>query len=62
MRKTKASIREILPMSPITLGCPYCKAKPGKDCATSSGGFAVLHLARIKAAAEKDAAKKTASR
>ena len=26
------------------------KAKPGKDCATSSGGFSVLHIARIKAA------------
>ena len=35
-----------------------CKAKPNHDCSTSSGGFSLLHLARIKAAAAKDGANK----
>jgi hypothetical protein len=42
---------KILPKSPVQLSCPFCKAKPGKDCATSEGGFSLLHVARIKKAA-----------
>lgn len=45
---------EILPTSPLTLTCPYCKAEPGHDCETSSGRFAVVHVARVKAAAVID--------
>jgi hypothetical protein len=45
------TVPEDLPVSPISLPCPYCKAKPGKDCATISGTLAVVHLARVKAAA-----------
>jgi hypothetical protein len=56
---SKVAIPEVLPISPISLPCPYCKAKPGKDCATSSGGLAVLHLSRIKAAAMDLKKKKT---
>jgi hypothetical protein len=58
MAKNKITISVSLPTSPITLLCPYCKAKPGRDCATSSGGLAIVHLARIKAAASKDQAAK----
>ncbi len=45
----------VLPISPLTLVCPYCGAKKGEDCATPKGGFAVLHTLRIKAAALLDA-------
>lgn len=53
---------EVLPVSPLSLACPQCNAKPGKDCVTLSGGLAVLHLARIKAAAAKDTANKPKAR
>jgi len=45
----------VLPIDPIS---PFCHAKSGRDCATSAGGFAVLHIARIKAAAAEDALRK----
>lgn len=54
----KPIVAIVLPISPITLECPFCKAKPGKDCFTSSGGFSALHVQRIKAAARMDAANK----
>ncbi len=44
----------VLRISPLTLLCPYCGAKKGHDCATSKGGFAVLHVLRVKAAALLD--------
>jgi len=59
---SKVMIPETLPASPLSLACPFCKAKPGKNCATSSGGFAVVHLERIKAAAKKAAAKTAANK
>lgn len=53
----KASIPEYLPVSPITIRCMLCDAKPNKACATSAGGYLeVVHLARIKAAAKMDTA------
>ena len=58
MAKKEIHIPEVLPVNPISLVCPFCKAKKGKDCATSSGGFSVLYLARIQAAALKDSARK----
>jgi hypothetical protein len=46
---------EYLPVSPITIRCSLCNAKPNKACATSSGGYLeVIHLARIEAAAKMD--------
>jgi hypothetical protein len=45
----------VLLTDPLTLPCPFCGAKRGKDCSTSAGGFSVLHLVRIKAAASLDA-------
>jgi hypothetical protein len=59
---SKVIIPETLPTSPLSLTCPFCEAKPGKNCATSSGGFAVVHLERIKAAAKKAATKKAAAK
>ena len=50
--------RRVLPASPLSIACPYCHAKRGRDCATAKGGFAVMHVARIEAAAAQDAAKK----
>ena len=51
MAKARPSIPEVLAISPITLVCPFCKADPGEDCETTSGGLAAIHLERIKAAA-----------
>ena len=46
-------------VSPMTLVCPLCGAKPGCACETASGGtLEIIHVTRIKAAAAKDAAKK----
>ena len=52
---TKAKRRTEMPPSPMSLTCPFCKAKPGEDCATGAGGFSALHVARIKAAAISEA-------
>jgi hypothetical protein len=51
MAKAAPSIPEVLPVSAISLPCPLCSAKPGHDCETTSGGFAAVHLVRLKAAA-----------
>lgn len=47
----KIVLPEVLPTSPLSLWCPYCGAQPGTDCQTRKGGFAVVHLVRIAAAA-----------
>jgi hypothetical protein len=48
-----------LRISPMTLVCPLCGAKPGYACETASGGtLEIIHVERIKAAAAKDAAMK----
>jgi hypothetical protein len=57
MTKPKRAAPEVLPISPMTLTCPHCKASPGHDCETSAGGFALLHVARVKGAAALDAAR-----
>jgi hypothetical protein len=36
MTKTKAAIPGVLPTSPLTIVGPFCKAKPGHDCATTA--------------------------
>jgi hypothetical protein len=58
MKNVKVEISDILPVSPLSLQCPHCQARPNKDCTASSGGFSVLHVERIQAAAAKDKAKK----
>jgi hypothetical protein len=50
MAKQTLYIRGTLPINPISLACPSCEAMPGLDCATSSGGFSVVHVSRINAA------------
>jgi hypothetical protein len=48
-----------LHISPMILVCPLCGAKPGHVCETASGGtLEIVHVARIKAAAAKDAVMK----
>jgi hypothetical protein len=54
MAKAAIRIPEVLPTSPISLVCPFRKAKPGDDCLTTSGGFSAVHIARVKAAAVID--------
>ena len=46
-------IPEILPASPESVRCPFCGAKPGKECTTNSGLSSLVHVARIKAVAAK---------
>jgi hypothetical protein len=58
-RVTKSKLLpKVLATSPKSLVCPFCKAKPSRDCATSSAGFSIIHLARIKAAASMDSRRK----
>jgi hypothetical protein len=57
MVKAKATIPGVLPISPITLVCPFCKARAARDCTTSSGGLPVVNVQRIKAAAAQDKAR-----
>jgi len=45
-----AKIPEDLPISPITLACPRCGAKPGQAC-QGIDGLEMIHLERIEAAA-----------
>jgi len=59
----KTTIPEYLPISPMTLRCPFCGAKSGKDCETfSKVRLGVVHMARVKAAAKMDEASKGARR
>jgi len=47
----------------MTLVCPRCSAKPGCACETASGGLLeIIHVARIRAAVERDAAMKAAAK
>ena len=43
----------------MSLLCPICMSMPGRDCITTSGGLAAMHVARIKAAALADKDKKS---
>jgi hypothetical protein len=57
----KELIPEYLPISPITIRCSLCNAKPNKACASSSGGsLEIVHVARIKSAAKMDVAARKA--
>jgi len=47
----KGNIPEVLATSALGITCPFCGAKPGLDCMTTSGGFSAVHIVRIKAAA-----------
>jgi hypothetical protein len=62
MAKSKLKIPEFLPTSPMSLLCPTCMPMPGRDCITTAGGFAALHIARVRAAALADKKTKSKSR
>jgi hypothetical protein len=47
-------IPERLPISPMSLTCPYCKSPRGEDCTTRAGTFSAIHVERIKMAALAD--------
>jgi hypothetical protein len=49
--RMKGSIPRTLALSPMSIGCPYCGAEPGRDCMTTKSGFAAVHVQRIKDAA-----------
>ncbi len=54
MSRKKFPIPPRLPVSPLSLTCPYCKAKRGEDCGESSNGLGATHLERILMAALAD--------
>jgi hypothetical protein len=43
-------------VSPMTLNCPRCGAKPGQVCGTLDGEAELIHVERIEAAAAMDVA------
>jgi hypothetical protein len=55
----KTEIPEYLPISPLSVRCPLCDAEPNEICQAVSGGrFELVHVARVKAAAKLDEARK----
>ncbi len=58
----KLKLPVTLLISPMTLVCPLCRAKPGRDCATVSGiPLPIVHVSRIRAARITAAAIKDAT-
>lgn len=49
---------EYLPISPMALVCPRCKAKSGEPCIGIGDELELVHLQRIEAAAKADVAAK----
>jgi hypothetical protein len=37
-------------VSPRSILCPFCDAEPGRDCMTTAGRFAAIHVERLKQA------------
>jgi len=58
MAKPKIKIPDELTTSPVSIVCPFCEAKSGIDCETTSGGLSAVHILRIEAAALIDKKKK----
>jgi hypothetical protein len=52
---------EYVAISPMTLACPRCKAKPGKACVVIKDSLELIHLERIEAAITLDEVAKKAS-
>jgi hypothetical protein len=50
----KKSVIPRLAVTPLSLVCPLCKAKRGRDCTISKGGPSVVHVQRIAMAALLD--------
>jgi hypothetical protein len=36
----------------MSIRCSFCDAEPGRDCMTTKGAFAAIHVQRIKEAAK----------
>lgn len=51
-------VPEYIAVSPITLDCPRCEAKPGEACDMLDGAVASIHLERIEVAITVDEAAK----
>jgi hypothetical protein len=51
-------IPDYIAVSPITLTCPRCKAKPGTACDMLDDDLDLIHLERIEAAVVMDVAAK----
>lgn len=58
MAKSKPAVPDPLPTSPLSIGCPLCKADPGQDCTAPADEIPLIHIQRIKAAATMDRAKR----
>lgn len=54
----KAKSVPVPPVTPLSLACSFCHAKPNQDCLRPAGEFSELHIARIRAAAKMDTANK----
>jgi hypothetical protein len=53
----KLGVPAYLPVRPLTITCPSCRAKPGKICIDPLGPeFPLIHVERLKAAALKEVA------
>ncbi len=53
-----AKLPDFIPISPMTLTCPRCSAKPRQACVMCKGQFEAIHVERVEAAALKDVAAK----
>jgi hypothetical protein len=49
-----SELPEYIAISPTTLACPECNAKPGEVCEMLDDELAIVHVARIKFAAAMD--------
>jgi len=62
MRRAKTSKPTLLPISPVSLACPACRAKPGHDCTKTSGGLSAICIERLTAAALINVARRNEGR
>jgi len=51
-------IPEALPINPLSLECPTCKAEPGRNCVANTGPSQTVHFTRVEAAAAIDVGNK----
>ena len=49
-----SELPEYIAISPTTLACPGCNAKPGEVCEMLGDELAIVYVARIKLAAAMD--------
>jgi hypothetical protein len=56
----RKKIPDYIAVSPITLTCPRCKAKPGTACDMLDDDLDLIHLERVEAAVVMDVASKKA--